>query len=134
MPAWMEPTTEPGATGGRSETLGPVLGSVLGSGCVGARSWLDAWCRRAAGLRGLAAFQPLDRVDRHVRRRPTMNESGWATTGDNAKRVDSGADSCRIDSVNDRSISDSRAVCGGWSRTERAYSPAVRGTVQRLGG
>src|SRR6202165_6210006 len=56
-----------------------------------------------------------------------MNESGWASTGDNANRMDSGADSCRIDSVNDRSISDSRAVCGGWSRTERAYSPAVRG-------
>src|SRR5271165_4972666 len=48
--------------------------------------------------------------------------------------MDSGADSSRIDSANDRSISDSRAVCGGWSRAERAHAPAVRGGGSPDGG
>ena len=66
-----------------------------------------------------------------------MNESGWATKGDNANRVDSGADSCRIVSVNDRSISDSRAVCGDWLRTEqrtRRLFAAVEARTAGYGG
>ena len=58
-----------------------------------------------------------------------MNESGWATTGDNAKRVDSGAGLlCRIDPVNDsihqRSCERFAAVGRG---LERACSPWLSG-------
>ena len=50
-----------------------------------------------AVLVALGIAYPRGRSGHDLRRRPTMSESGWASTGDNANGVDSGADSRRIE-------------------------------------